>query len=76
MDYVDLYLIHNPFFPPESLSLEEAWRQMEDVKAKGLAKEIGISNFEPVDVEKVLKIAKVKPALNQIELHPYLWKSE
>jgi len=73
-DYIDLYLIHNPFFPENSLTIEEAWRQMEAAKEKGLVKEIGISNFEPVDIDKVLKIAKIKPAVNQVELHPYNFK--
>lgn len=76
LDYVDLFLIHNPFFPENSLTIEEAWKQMEAVKAKGLTKEIGISNFKPVDIEKVWKIATVKPVVNQIELHPYLLSVE
>jgi len=76
VDYVDLYLIHNPFFPnPTEFGLKEAWTQMEKIKELGLAKEIGISNFEPEDIEKLLKIAKIKPVVNQIELHPNIYEA-
>jgi len=71
-DYVDLYLIHNPFFKPEGFTLEEAWAEMEAVKAKGLARHIGVSNFRPNTLERLLKSAKEKPEVNQIEFHPYI----
>jgi len=50
----------------------EAWQGMEDAQKAGLAKSIGISNFNSLQVERLLKSAKVKPAMNQIEVHPYL----
>jgi len=75
IDYVDLYLIHNPFFPnPKEFGIKEAWAQMEKLKEMGLTKEIGVSNFEVVDLEKVLAVAKVKPVVNQIELHPSIYE--
>jgi len=75
VDYVDLYLIHNPFFPnPKEFGIKEAWAQMEKLKELGLTKEIGVSNFEVIDLEKVLKVAKIKPAVNQIELHPSIYE--
>lgn len=43
-----------------------------DVLTPGLAKDIGVSNFKIVDIERILKIAKHKPVINQIEFHPYL----
>jgi len=70
-DYVDLYLIHGPFFEPDGFTLEEAWAEMEALKAKGLARHIGVSNFRPNTLETLLKSAKEKPEVNQIELHPY-----
>ena len=75
LDYVDLYLIHNAFLP-EGVSIESVWKQMEDVQRKGLARAIGVSNFGPAEIEKVLSFAEIKPAVNQIEMHPYLYKEE
>jgi diketogulonate reductase-like aldo/keto reductase len=49
---------------------------MEDCLNKGLARSIGISNFLIPHVEAILKVATVKPAVNQIELHPYLQRTE
>lgn len=50
----------------------EAWQGLEPLHEKGLAKSIGISNFTEEQVERVLKIAKIKPVTNQVECHPYL----
>ena len=79
LDYVDLYLIHAPFFP--SPSIEDAWKAMEtvyekgpyprDVLIAGLAKNIGVSNYRIAEVKRVLAIAKYKPVINQAEYHAY-----
>jgi len=71
IDYIDLYLIHNPFIEPEGFTLEEAWAELEALKAKGLIRHIGVSNFRPNTLERLLKSAKEKVEVNQIELHPY-----
>ncbi|EGN97659.1 hypothetical protein SERLA73DRAFT_184454 [Serpula lacrymans var. lacrymans S7.3] len=71
LDYIDLYLIHMPFLDVEGLTLEETWASMESVKAKGLVRHIGVSNFRPSTLERLLKSAVEKPEVNQIELHPY-----
>lgn len=78
VDYVDLYLIHAPFFSKEShgIDLKEAWEAMEAVHDKGLAKHIGVSNFRVADLEQLLSFARVKPAANQIEFNPYLQSPE
>jgi len=71
---VDLYLIHSPFFANEGhdeKQLQEAWAAMEDVKASGKAKSIGVSNYLPQHLEATLKTAKVVPSINQSELHPH-----
>ncbi|KAJ3341678.1 hypothetical protein HDU93_004312 [Gonapodya sp. JEL0774] len=81
LEYVDLYLIHAPFF--ETLGLAgkvtaaSAWKQMEEVKDAGLAKDIGVSNFRIVDFEEIFA-SKPKhiPVINQIEYHPYLQQPE
>ncbi|EGE81523.1 alcohol dehydrogenase [Blastomyces dermatitidis ATCC 18188] len=72
LDYVDLYLIHNPFFAKSDKDLQDAWAEMEKVKEAGKARSIGVSNFRQHELEAVLKTAKITPAINQIEYHPYL----
>ena len=56
----------------ESVTFEDTWKGMEDVKKKGLVRSIGISNFNERQVDRVLKVAEIKPSMNQIELHPFL----
>jgi diketogulonate reductase-like aldo/keto reductase len=73
LDYVDLYLIHAPFFARGNETLlQQKWADMEQVAASGKAKSIGVSNFIKEDLEVILKTAKVRPAINQIEFNPYL----
>lgn len=73
LDYVDLYLIHAPYFGREDEKvMQDAWANMEEVAATGKAKSIGVSNFYRQDIEVILKTCKVRPAINQIEFHPYL----
>ena len=73
IDYVDQYLIHAPFFAAGSEeALQSKWADMEAIQASGRAKTIGVSNFLKKDLEAILKTAKVVPAINQIEYHPYL----
>lgn len=73
VEYVDLYLIHAPYFadgkPDE---MQAKWAQMEKIKESGRARSIGVSNFLQGHLETVLQTAKVPPAINQIEFHPYL----
>ncbi|KAF4631792.1 hypothetical protein G7Y89_g6340 [Cudoniella acicularis] len=72
LDYVDLYLIHAPYFAKTPEDLQAKWADLEAIHASGKAKSIGISNFLQPDLEVILKTAKIKPAINQIEYHPYL----
>ncbi|KAJ6502361.1 NADP-dependent oxidoreductase domain-containing protein [Mycena sanguinolenta] len=72
LDFVDLFLIHNP---PRDGTVQEVWRAMEAVHAEGLAKSIGVSNFTVDDLKAILPGAKVIPSVNQIEIHPYVWKA-
>jgi diketogulonate reductase-like aldo/keto reductase len=73
LDYVDLYLIHAPFFAKgDNKLLQQRWAQMEDVLATGKAKSIGVSNYLKPHLDAILETAKVRPAMNQIEFHPYL----
>lgn len=73
LDYVDLYLIHSPFFAAgNAAELQAKWAQMEAIKASGRARSIGVSNYLQEHLEAVLAKAMVPPAINQIEFHPYL----
>ncbi|KAK8129745.1 aldo/keto reductase [Apiospora kogelbergensis] len=72
LDYVDLYLVHAPYLADTPAELQEIWRQMEAIKETGKARSIGVSNFLQPDLEAVLETAKIPPAINQIEYHPYL----
>ncbi|XP_059049672.1 aldo-keto reductase AKR2E4-like [Achroia grisella] len=75
VDYVDLFLIHFPLATksdgsPDDIDYLETWRGMEDAKQLGLVKSIGVSNFNIEQIDRVLAEGKVKPAVNQIEVHP------
>ncbi|WP_026549277.1 aldo/keto reductase [Arthrobacter sp. Br18] len=70
LDYVDLYLIHWPC-PKRSLYLE-TYRALEQLYIEGRVRGIGVSNFQQAHLERLLDAAAVVPALNQVELHPYL----
>jgi len=72
LDYVDQYLIHAPFFANSPEDLQAKWADLEAIHATGRAKSIGVSNFRKSELEAILKTAKIVPAINQIEYHPYL----
>jgi diketogulonate reductase-like aldo/keto reductase len=72
LDYVDQYLIHAPFFAKTPEDLQAKWAELEAIQASGKAKTIGVSNMLQDDLETILKTAKIIPAINQIEYHPYL----
>jgi diketogulonate reductase-like aldo/keto reductase len=80
-DYVDLYLIHIGAFaineggvskPRRGVSIEQIWRKLEAIYDSGRAKAIGVSNFPTVLINDLLNYCRIKPAVNQIERHPYL----
>jgi diketogulonate reductase-like aldo/keto reductase len=68
LDYVDLYLLHWPV-PGRRL---ESWRALERLHADGRARAIGVSNFMPRHLDELLANASVVPAVDQIEVHPFL----
>lgn len=76
LEYVDLYLMHGPWFADTEEELQERWAQLEALKESGRVKSIGVSNFLQEHLEILLKTAKVTPAINQIEFHPYLQHSD
>lgn len=66
LDYIDLYLIHQPFG-----DYYGSWRAMEELYKQGLIRAIGVSNFYPDRLADFCVNVDVKPAVNQIELHPF-----
>ena len=70
LDYVDLYLIHWPL--PAQDRYVQTWQAFEKLKRDGLARAIGVSNFKPAHLQRLFDETDVVPALNQVELHPYL----
>lgn len=70
MDHVDLYLIHWPL--PGRDRYLETWRALEHLLAEGRVRAIGVSNFHVPHLQRLIDSANVVPAVNQIELHPYL----
>ncbi|VVC28278.1 Hypothetical protein CINCED_3A020109 [Cinara cedri] len=86
LSYIDLYLIHWPFATSEDpnatdsegrllgsgISYLETWKAMERCVQNGLTKSIGVSNFNIRQLKDILKIATIKPVVNQVECHPYL----
>ncbi|MFE9859533.1 aldo/keto reductase [Streptomyces sp. NPDC005780] len=74
LDYVDLYLIHWPV--PAKDAYVDTYRAFEKIYADGRAKAIGVSNFLPEHLERLLGETSVVPVLNQIELHPQLQQAE
>ncbi|MCQ6551672.1 aldo/keto reductase [Streptomyces sp. C10-9-1] len=70
LEYVDLYLIHWPM-PAKDLYVE-TYRALEEIAAEGRARAVGVSNFLPEHLERLIGETSVVPAVNQIELHPQL----
>lgn len=89
LEYLDLYLVHWPvatrsvfpskpehFFSLAERPLEETWAGMEGCVKDGLARHIGVSNFNIRHLETVSRAAGIRPEMNQVELHPYLAQKE
>jgi diketogulonate reductase-like aldo/keto reductase len=74
LDYFDLYLIHWPN-PSKDLYVE-AWQALVDARKWGLIRSIGVSNFLPEHLERIIQETGVTPSINQVELHPYFAQEE
>ena len=68
--YVDLFLIHWPL--PDVLDYVATWKAMEELYAGGKVRAIGVSNFQQHHLNRLLAESTIIPAVNQIEVHPYL----
>ncbi|XP_058501110.1 aldose reductase-related protein 2 isoform X1 [Solea solea] len=92
LDYLDLYLVHFPvalkkvgdeLFPKKDgqlltsdIDYVDVWRGMEALQASGKVRSIGVSNFNILQLQRLLALCRVPPAVNQVELHPYLVQTE
>jgi 2,5-diketo-D-gluconate reductase A len=73
-EYLDLFLIHWPL--PGVSDYVARWKAMEEIYASGRVKAIGVSNFQPHHLRDLFASSEVRPAVNQIEVHPYLTQDE
>lgn len=71
LDQVDLFLIHWPL-PGIDVDFVETWKALEQIYASGRARSIGVSNFQPSHIRRLVQETDVVPAVNQIEVHPFL----
>ncbi len=71
LDYLDLYLIHQPFG-----DVYGSWRAMEELYREGAVRAIGVSNFQPDRLVDLILHNEVAPAVNQVETHPFCQQTE
>ncbi|MBB3086957.1 aldo/keto reductase [Geodermatophilus sabuli] len=70
-DHLDLFLVHWPL-PGIDVDYVETWKAMEEIYAGGRCRAIGVSNFQAHHLRRLFAETEVRPAVNQIEVHPYL----
>jgi 2,5-diketo-D-gluconate reductase A len=73
-EYIDLFLIHWPL--PAVGDFVETWKALEEIHQSGRARAIGVSNFQPAHIRRLLDETDTVPAVNQIEIHPYLTQDD
>ena len=83
LSYVDLYLDHWPCGKDYSgknkfkhVSVRELWPKFESLIEKGMTKSIGVSNYNVQNILIILSFCKIKPAVNEVEFHPYLYQKD
>ncbi|MGI6212469.1 MAG: aldo/keto reductase [Anaerovoracaceae bacterium] len=70
-DYIDLYLLHQPYF-----DVDGAWKALEEAKAAGKLRSIGVSNMSPKLFQEFIPRFATKPAVNQVEFNPFFQQQE
>nr|WP_284291170.1 aldo/keto reductase [Angustibacter aerolatus] len=76
LDHVDLFLIHWPLPTRYDGDFVSTWKVLEEFKADGRSRSIGVSNFQVAHLERLAQETGTVPAVNQIEVHPYLDNAE
>lgn len=76
LDVLDLFLVHWPLAASAGIDLVDTWRTMIEILHSGRVRAIGVSNFQPEHLRRIVEATDVVPAVNQIELHPWLTQSE
>lgn len=76
LDVLDLFLVHWPMADSPGIDLVDTWRTMIEILHSGRVRAIGVSNFQPEHLRRIVEATDVVPAVNQIELHPWLTQSE
>jgi len=75
-DYLDLFLIHWPLPTRYDGDFVSTWRTLEEFYRDGRARSIGVSNFQPHQIRRLHTEAEIPPAIDQIEVHPYLTQDD
>ncbi|WP_341228660.1 aldo/keto reductase [Nocardioides salarius] len=76
LDQIDLFLIHWPLPTLYDGDFVSTWQTLSEFVADGRARSIGVSNFQPAHLERIIAETGVVPAVNQIEVHPYFTNEE
>ncbi|MDT9593097.1 aldo/keto reductase [Nocardioides zeae] len=76
LDHVDLFLIHWPLPTRYGGDFVATWQALTELAASGASKAVGVSNFQPDHLRRIVDETGVVPAVNQIEVHPYLTNEE
>ncbi|TFH52085.1 aldo/keto reductase [Actinomyces viscosus] len=76
LEVLDLFLIHWPLADSTGIDLVDTWRTMIEILHSGRVRAIGVSNFQPDHLHRIVEVTGVVPAVNQIELHPWLIQAE
>ncbi|KAK9324843.1 NADP-dependent oxidoreductase domain-containing protein [Lipomyces orientalis] len=74
LGYIDLYLVHSPY--PGRQMRKETWKAMEEAVEEGKIRSIGVSNYGIKHLKEMESYANIKPAVNQLEVHPFLTRKE
>jgi 2,5-diketo-D-gluconate reductase A len=74
LGHVDLYLIHWPI--PSKDRYLDTWKAFIELQQEGLTRSIGVSNFQPDHLDRIIEETGVSPVINQVELHPYLQQAK
>lgn len=76
LELLDLFLVHWPLADSPGIDLVDTWRTMIEILHSGRVRAIGVSNYQPEHLHRIVEATGVFPAVNQVELHPWLTQSE